>query len=250
MAPNNTVPSVIPPQPFVIVPIQPQVATSQPLTEPPKKSYLKLVIILGLVILIVGIVSYLIYKNYKKNLEPTYIETMYEKNGTKHTSIQYDDPNQKLLDTSCFSSVIPESASIVPNSGPEDDCSFRVIMPDTTLEFIKIIAIDENDRQNLRDVVYSTDDKYRKSFLESGNTKYESKISENVNFGGFNSYILNYFDGSMNWQTYFVDVPENKNYKVNGLVVRGFFINGFANDQSIDVFSKYFKEFITNLKFK
>lgn len=253
---NNTVP--INPPTAVVAPvtesIQPQVTVPTPFPEPTlKKNYTKLIIIIMLVVLLIGLSIYLIYKyknNNKNNLEPTLIETSYEKDGTKYTNTQYDDLNQKILDTSCFTSIIPKSARIIPNSGPKDDCSLRVIMPDTTLEFVKVTAIDENDKQNLRDVVYSADNTYRKSFLESGNTKYESNISENINFGGFNSYILNYFDGSMNWQTYFIDVPEDKKYQANELKVRGFFINGFANDPSVDVFSKYYKEFITNLKFK
>ena len=192
---------------------------------------------------------YFFYRNAKRNLGANYIENTYDKDGTKYTNIQYDDLNQKSLSTSCFSSVIPKSARVV-SAGINNDCTIQVVMPDTTLEFVKVIAIDENEKQSIRDAAYSADELYRKLFSESGNTKYESKISENVNFGGFNSYILNYYDGSMNWQTYFIEVPESKNYKVKGLKVRGFFISGMANDPSIDVFSKYYKELITNLRFK
>lgn len=257
---NNTVtPSnpEIPPvvtTPQTVQPVEPQISvTSTPqLTsapEPKPKSNIKsILIIVGLVILFIVIGFYLIGKNINKNVDPEIVVTTSENNGKKVTNIQYNDQTQKILTNSCFSTVIPKSAQ-VRGAETGDDCTFTVVMPDTTIPFVTVIAIDENDKSDIKEVVYAHDAEYKR-INEEANRKYESKISENVNFGGFNTYILNYYDGSNNKASYYIDVPLNTGYKVNDLSVRAFFMNGYANDPSMDVFSKYYKDFVTNIEFK
>lgn len=254
---NNPTPEI--PQTTPVVPITPVTPVNPPITqpqpvveniipEPPMKNPTKIIVIAIILVLIVGTLTFLLYK-YINSTKPKsgIVKTSYVKDGTTFTNYQFDDQERKTLETSCFTSVVPSSAKI--NYAAGGDCTLQAVMPDTTMPFLNVIAIDENDNQDIKEVVYAHDAEYRQ-LSESENGVYESKISEEINFGGLRAYILNYYDGTVNKSSYYIDIPEASGYKVNGLSVRGLFINGFANDPTIDVFSKYFKEFVENFKYK
>jgi len=231
-------------------PTVPNIIEQQP--APDGKNKLIKIIAIGIAVFIILILLSLVLIRIftKKNSTPIITETITQKGGTQITSYQLDDPDRKSLDTPCYTSLIPKSAKINASTQTGDACSIRIIMPDTTLPFVEIIAIKAGETLTTKEAAYSAKAAYDQEFKKADYSKYSTNVTENVDYGGLNSYLLDYFNGTYRYKAYFVDVPSNKGYIAVDKNVVGFFINGFAGDPTKDVFTKYFSEFSQNLKFK
>ncbi|MCG2688630.1 hypothetical protein L6250_03295 [Candidatus Parcubacteria bacterium] len=177
------------------------------------------------------------------------IKTTYESDSTKYTSFQLDDSERKELNTSCYMSIVPKSA-VVTNPGSGNNCTSNITMPDTTIPYVKVVAISDSQGLTVREAAYSGKTTIDQEFKDAGNTKYNSQVIENVSLGGFNSYLLKYTDGVSNSRSYYVEVSDSKDYIADSKKVVGFFINGYDNNPQTDVFTKYLDLFLVNLKFK
>lgn len=231
---------------------QPTTSTPQPVIAPvitpqtPRTKHTRRLIwgsILAIVF-IVGVVSLFVRQN---NASKVITSQTIDKNGTIFTSYQYDESTNKTYKNTCFSTKIPSSAKVESRSG--DNCSLQITMPDTTLPYVNVVAITESDPTTTEQAAKSAKQMADQEFFASGKTDQEALIVANTNIGGLNSYQLNYTDGTYGYKSYFIDVPFSKGFFANNERVKGFYVEGFQNKNTNDVFTKYYDLFIRNLKF-
>jgi len=149
-------------------PVQQNVIPEQPKSKTSKKKIILVVIVL----MVLGLSSFLFVKSRQKKVSSSNItKTTYESNGATYTAYQVDDTERKDLTTPCYSSEVPKSAVFIPSTVAKDECSLQLSMPDTTLPFAKIIAINDAQGMTLKETAYSAKSTYEQLYKDAGNTK-------------------------------------------------------------------------------
>lgn len=255
MDPNSPTPAVTPPAPQI--PAAPAPVETPPVVTPPappanpgggrKKKIFIIISVVVLVIflilaILVGIGLASLRNSASKSTEST------EENGTKITAYQFDDSTRVDYSNPCFTTKIPGTAKVETKSA--ENCTMRVVMPDTTLPFIQVASITDMEGLTAKQAIQAAKTQYDDLYKQAGNDKATTKITEDVGLANLPAHRLDYSDGTFSFVSYFVEVPEDKNYMEEGEKIGAFLVNGYNNNVATDVFTKYTLEFISNLRFK
>lgn len=164
---------------------------------------------------------------------------------TKVTNYNVVPQKHKTYSNACFSSTIPDPSTIY-----EKDCHTVITFEGTTIPYVVVTAtVDLKSTDSKTDInkaipilkeLLKNDERFQIEGVKIG--------EETINGNKF--YVASWSDQLYDNKLYFIDQPLTTNYTYEGKRIKYFTFKGLAGDPNRDPFSKEFKTFMENFKFK